>query len=92
MATVEKISIALTEDLAALVRKAVESGDYASTSEVIRDALRDWKLKRTARDEQGADLRRLWQEGIDSGVAGPLDIEAIKREARMLMEKTGRQT
>jgi len=90
MATVEKISIALTEDLAALVRKAVESGDYASTSEVIRDALRDWKLKRVAREEQIAELRRLWQEGIDSGVAGPLDIDAIKREARTLVEKTGR--
>jgi len=90
MATVEKISIALTEDLAALVRKAVESGDYASTSEVIRDALRDWKLKRAAREEQIAELRRLWQEGIDSGVAGPLDIDAIKREARTLVEKTDR--
>ena len=90
MATVEKISIALTEDLAALVRKAVESGDYASTSEVIRDALRDWKLKRVVREEQIAELRRLWQEGIDSGVAGPLDIEAIKREARTLVEKAGR--
>lgn len=90
MATVEKISIALTEDLAALVRKAVESGDYASTSEVIRDALRDWKLKRAAREEQIAELRRLWQEGIDSGVAGPLDIDGIKREARTFAEKTGR--
>ncbi len=46
MATVEKISIALTGDLAALVGKDVESGDYASTSEVIRDALRDGRLKR----------------------------------------------
>jgi antitoxin ParD1/3/4 len=90
MATVEKISIALTEDLAAFVREAVESGDYASTSEVIRDALRDWKLKRVAREEQVAQLRHLWQEGIDSGVAGPLDIDAIKREARTRLEKAGR--
>ena len=28
MATVEKISIALTRDMAALVREAVESGEY----------------------------------------------------------------
>lgn len=90
MATVEKISIALTEDLAALVRKVVESGDSASTSELIRDALRDRKLKRTARDEQAAALRHRWQEGIDSCVAGPLDIEAINREARTLLEKIGR--
>jgi len=28
------------------VRKAVKSGEYASASEVIRDALREWKRER----------------------------------------------
>jgi antitoxin ParD1/3/4 len=79
MPTVEKISIALTEDMAALVREAVESGEYVSTSEVIREALRDWKHRRALAHEE---LRRLWQEGIESGSAGELDIEEIKREAR----------
>ena len=32
--------------MAAIVRGAVEEGDYASFSEVVRDALRDWKTKR----------------------------------------------
>ena len=41
MANVEKISIALPADMATLVRNAVETGDYASSSEVIREALRD---------------------------------------------------
>ncbi|MFI3197560.1 MAG: type II toxin-antitoxin system ParD family antitoxin [Methylococcaceae bacterium] len=41
MASVEKISIALTKDMASVVRQAVDSGEYASNSEVIRDALRD---------------------------------------------------
>ena len=90
MATVEKISIALTKDIAALVREAVETGEYASTSEVIRDALRDWKLKRAARGEQLAELKRLWQVGIVSGSAGTLDMEAIKREAREALEKAAR--
>ena len=43
MANVERLSIALTPDMATIVRQAVESGDYASASEVIRDALREWK-------------------------------------------------
>ena len=90
MATVEKISIALTKDIAALVREAVETGEYASTSEVIRDALRDWKLKRAARGEQLAELKRLWQAGIESGSAGTLDMDAIKREAREALEKAAR--
>lgn len=86
MAAVEKVSIALTQDMASLVREAVESGEYASTSEVIREALRDWKLKRALQQQQIEELRRLWQEGIDSGPAGPLDLSEIKREARKRFE------
>ena len=37
-----KISIALAPEMAAQLRQAVETGEYASSSEVIRDALRDW--------------------------------------------------
>ena len=86
MATVAKISIALTQDLASLVREAIESGEYASSSEVIRDALRDWKLKRTHQQLQIEELRRMWHEGITSGPAGTLDMEEIKREARKRLE------
>lgn len=82
MADAEKISVALTPDMAAAVRQAVESGDYASASEVIRDALRDWKLKRAVDQELILELRRLWREGIASGPAESLDTAAIKREAR----------
>lgn len=35
-------------DMAALIKAAVDTGDYASTSEVVRDALRQWKMKRAA--------------------------------------------
>lgn len=82
MANVEKLSIALPRDMVAIVRQAVESGDYASASEVIRDALRDWKDKRAVDREVVEELRRLWQEGIDSGATKPLDMTAIKHEAR----------
>jgi len=73
MSNVEKISIALTVDMAGGVREAVESGDYATTSEVIRDALRDWLLKRrVALLEQDA-LRLLIREGMDSGPGRPAE-------------------
>ena len=88
MANVEKLSIALTPDMAASVQQAVESGDYASASEVIRDALRDWKLKRAVGHALTLELRRLWQEEIESGPAEPLDMEEIKREASARLQKT----
>lgn len=86
MANVEKLSIALTQDMAAFVRAAVESGEYASSSEVIRDALRDWKLRRDLQQQQAEELRRLWHEGITSGSAGTLAMEEIKREGRKRLE------
>jgi antitoxin ParD1/3/4 len=61
MANAEKLSIALTPELAELVREAVGSGDYASSSEVIREALRDWKTKRL--------MGGLWDEGLAAAVA-----------------------
>lgn len=64
---VEKVSIALTVDMAAMVRNAVESGEYASASEVVREALRDWKYKQQARERQIAELKALIDEGERSG-------------------------
>ena len=69
MSDVEKLSIALTTEQAALVRQVVESGEYASNSEVIRDALREWKLKRDFQQTEVEELRRLWNEGLKAALA-----------------------
>jgi antitoxin ParD1/3/4 len=82
MATIEKISIALPSDMLAMVRKAVDQGDYASTSEVVREALRQWKTRRALQVDAVGELRRLWDEGLESGPSAPLDIAATKRRAR----------
>jgi len=82
MAHVEKLSIALTPEMAAAVRQCVESGEYASSSEVIREALRDWKLKRSLQQTELAELRNLWQAGLDSGPGRYATMNDIKAEAR----------
>jgi antitoxin ParD1/3/4 len=64
MPTVEKLSIALPEEMAAIVRNAVDRGEYSSNSEVIRDALRDWTYKRNLRERGLADFRRKWLEAV----------------------------
>lgn len=46
MSKVSKLSISLTKDLAAMIDEAVQSGSYSSNSEVMREALRDWRIKR----------------------------------------------
>lgn len=71
----EKVSVSLTDEHARMVSEAVASGDYASTSEVIREALRDWRLKRR--------LGRLWDEGLASGSTDEHEtIDQIKEAAR----------
>ncbi|RIA35543.1 antitoxin ParD1/3/4 [Hephaestia caeni] len=82
MGAVRKLSIALTEELASEVDNAVATGDYASASEVIRDALRLWRRDRDADRAETLRLRRLWEEGLASGK--PQDVtdewfEDIKR-------------
>jgi antitoxin ParD1/3/4 len=42
MPNVKKISMALPPEMVAVVRHAVETEEYASSSEVVRDALGDW--------------------------------------------------
>ncbi|WP_298332676.1 type II toxin-antitoxin system ParD family antitoxin [Asticcacaulis sp.] len=79
---VEKVSIALTVDMAAMVRDAVDSGEYASASEVVREALRDWKYKQQARERQIAELKALIDEGERSGYAEWEGTEAILTKAR----------
>jgi len=82
MATVEKLSIALTHEMADEVRTAVKSGDYASSSEVIREALRDWRRKRSLQDQEIKKLRGLWHEGLESGKGQYGSMEEIKQAAR----------
>jgi antitoxin ParD1/3/4 len=69
MSTVQKISIAVTPDMLSLLHSAVDNGEYASTSEIIREALRAWTLKRKIETLEIEELRRLVQEGIESGPA-----------------------
>src|ERR1700722_17046176 len=65
MAEIERLTITLPSEMAAAVKGAVEVGDYASTSEVVREALRDWKLKRAVQVQELAALKA----DIDKGLA-----------------------
>ena len=73
MTKIDKISVAITREQHAKIKAAVERGDYATTSEVVRTALREWELKEELRRIEGERIGRLWDEGIASGpsVDGP---------------------
>ncbi|MBZ9705198.1 type II toxin-antitoxin system ParD family antitoxin [Mesorhizobium sp. ESP7-2] len=82
MTTVEKVSVALSPELLEMVKDAVGSGRYGSASEVIREALREWRLREPLREAEVERLRKAWTEGLESGPSSAFDVEDIKRKAR----------
>lgn len=58
MQNAEKISITLPPDMLRLLRDAVAGGEYASTSEALRDAVRAWHRQRLEDAERLAALPR----------------------------------
>src|SRR6476659_10199784 len=82
MSKIDKLSITVTREQHQKIKAAVDRGDYATTSEVIRTALREWELKEELRRIEGERIGKLWDEGIASGPARHRDMEEIKQEAR----------
>ena len=75
-------NVTLGDHYEAMVLRMVESGRYSTVSEVIRDSLRLLEDKEQAREINLEALRALIVEGDDSGEPEPLDMDAIKADAR----------
>jgi antitoxin ParD1/3/4 len=75
-------SYTIGEHYEALIKRLLESGRYASASEVLRDGMRLLEEKEQLRQIKLRDIQTLIQEGIDSGDAGALDMEDIIAEAK----------
>ncbi|KQP51421.1 MULTISPECIES: type II toxin-antitoxin system ParD family antitoxin [unclassified Methylobacterium] len=88
MADLERLTITLPPEMASVVRGAVASGDYASTSEVVRTALRDWKMKRSLQIAELDALKADIEAGladVAAGRTGSFDIGDIVERGRTLL-------
>ena len=72
MAELERLTITMPGEMVAVVKAAVAEGDYASTSEVVREALRDWKIKCAIQHEEIAALKADIDKGLADVAAGRL--------------------
>ena len=81
------MNVSLTAELERLIRDKVASGRYASTSEVVREALRLLEQHDQAAAEHLTTLRKAWAKGVASGPAGELNFEGIKRKARSRLKR-----
>jgi antitoxin ParD1/3/4 len=80
------MNINLTPQLEELVRQKVASGQYSSASEVVREALRLMQREDQMQAAKLAQLRRDIQGGLESGTAGKLDVDTIKRRGRARLD------
>ena len=71
-------SIALGAPFVDFALRKVASGEFGSTSEVVREAMRRF----VAEDEQVEALRRLIREGEESGPTQPFDFDEFVAEMR----------
>lgn len=73
MPTAERMTITMPAEMAETLRRTVADGEYASTSEVVREALREWSRARDADRRDLEALREAIRAGLDSGPGIPAD-------------------
>ena len=80
--TAERMTITMPAEMAETLRQTVETGEYASTSEVVREALRDWTRARDAERRELNELRAAIRAGLDSGPGIPAEEVFAELRAR----------
>lgn len=87
MGAIERLTITVPAEMAATLRETVEGGGYASTSEVIREAVRDWTKARDADRRELDELRALIREGMESGPSIPADQVFAELRAKIIARR-----
>lgn len=76
------LTVSLSRQQARLLQAAVDSGGYASNSEVVRDALRLWEQREQLRAAELARLKRAYEEGKASGEGREVDARTLLAELK----------
>jgi antitoxin ParD1/3/4 len=87
-ANLERLTVTMPPEMAGAIRQAVEDGEYASTSEVVREALREWKTRRQLMLSELAELKAEIDQGLADVAAGRVkkfDPESIIARGRQLL-------
>jgi antitoxin ParD1/3/4 len=83
MQSAEKISVTMTTDMLKVIRESVRAGEYASTSEALRDAVRLWQRRRIEDAERLEAIRARVRRSIDDPHASLSEDEVDARLDRL---------
>jgi len=87
MSDTEQLTVTLSADVAVAVRSVVQSGDYASAGDVVREALAEWTAKHIRKT---GDLQSL-RADIGVGLADLAEGRVRDFDAGRIIER-GRQS
>ena len=72
------INISLPDSMRDWVESRIDTGLYSNNSDYVRDLIRKDQL----REEKVNAMQKAITDGLESGAAGKLDMQAIKQKAR----------
>ena len=90
MSQIERLTVTLPASMAADIKAAVVEGQYASNSEIVREALRDWKIKRATQQKEVALLKADIDKGMADLAAGRVrnfDARRIAKRGKKLLAR-----
>lgn len=88
MGKLERITVTMPEEMVARLRAAVERGEYATTSEVVREALRGWGEDYDHREAENARMRAI----LDRARSGPrFSSDGVFAEALDTIDRVARR-
>lgn len=85
MSDIERMTITLTREMARAVKGAVATGEYASSSEIVREALRHWRRERERQAQELDALRTDVKTGlrdVQEGRVHDFDAQRIVQKGR----------
>lgn len=59
MGKLERITVTMPQEMAARLRAAVEEGSYATSSEIVREAVRAWADERDREEAENTAMRAM---------------------------------
>lgn len=59
MGKLERITVTMPQEMAARLRAAVEDGSYATSSEIVREAVRAWSDERDREEAENTAMRAM---------------------------------
>jgi len=87
MQSAEKVSVTMTPEMIEVIRASVASGEYASTSEAMRDAVRVWQRAREEHSQRLAAIKARVQRSVNDDRPGS-SADKVRERLAALHEET----